>query len=181
MSSLKEKALQKIGRNVVNLSKIEGMLKLILINSNYQYPINKISETLEARKKSFKTKTLGQLIKEYFKIFDNDMEHMHQYPEDRDEAWGSMSLSIENEEGTLPDQKRSIEFLVSERNRLVHYMLVKFNPESKQDCIELINELDEQNEMIQREYKNIQTLMGTLKEGLIKLDKSHINQKHRVK
>jgi hypothetical protein len=172
MSTHKKKALQKIGRNVVNLSKIEGMLKLILISSNYQSPISKISETLEARKKRFKTKTLGQLAREYFKVFDNDMEHIHQYPEDRKEKYASLSFSIESEDGTLPEQKRAFKFLVSERNRLIHHMLIEFNHESKQSCLKLINELDEQNEMIQREYKNLQTLIGTINQAIKQLVKN---------
>jgi hypothetical protein len=48
MSKLKEIALRKIGRNVVNFQKIEGMLKLLLSQSNFKSPISKITETLNS-------------------------------------------------------------------------------------------------------------------------------------
>lgn len=47
--------------------------------------------------------------------------------------------------------------MVSERNRLIHQMLVNFDPDSIDSCQKLIVELDEQNEIISREYTNIQS------------------------
>ena len=77
MCELKELALRNIGRNVVNFQKIEGMLKLLLSQSNFQSPISKFSETLEERKKIIEKKSLGTLAKEHFKSFGKSMEHIH--------------------------------------------------------------------------------------------------------
>jgi hypothetical protein len=177
MKHSKDKVLQKIGRNVVNLQRIEGMLKSILINNNFQCPINKFAETLEKRKKDFSQKTLGQLTNEYIKTFDANMEYLHEYPEDRDEAWVSFSFSLENEEGKLPEQEKALKFLVTERNRLIHHMLLEFNPESKDSCDLLISELDNQNEMIQREYKNIQLFGRSLIKAREQLLKDRLKDK----
>ena len=81
------------------------------------------------------------------------MEHIHEFPENRDEPWISLSLKVENEDGHLTEQKAAFSFLVSERNRLIHKMLVKFDPDSAESCKTLILELDKQNEMIQMAYK----------------------------
>ena len=94
------------------------------------------------------------------------MEHIHKYPDDRNEAWASFSIQIENEDGTLPQQKAAFNFLVSERNRLIHQMLAGFDAESTDSCNDLIMELDKQDEMIQREYINLQHQLKALHEGI---------------
>lgn len=165
MSELKELALRNIGRNVVNFQKIEGMLKMLLSHSNFRSPVSKVQETIESRQKEFERQSLGNLTKEYFKSFGKSMEHVHAVPEVRDEPWISLSFTIDNEEGHLPLQKAAISFLVSERNRLIHQMLVRFNPESEESCRALIHELDEQNEMVKREYSNLQATLKAVYEA----------------
>lgn len=174
MSELKELALRNIGRNVVNFQKIEGMLKLLLSHSNFQSPISKFPETLEERKKSFEKQSFGKLTKEYFKSFGKSMEHIHEYPEIREEPWVSFTFKIENEDGYLPEQKAAFSFLVSERNRLIHQMLGKFDPDSAESCKTLISDLDKQNEMIQREYKNLQVMLKAFFEARKELFKEFI-------
>jgi len=165
MCELKEIALRKIGRNVVNFQKIEAMLKYFVGQSNFKGPINKIAEILEDRKKYVQKQSLGNLTKDYFKSFSSSMDDIHKYPDDRNEAWVSLSIQIENEDGTLPQQKAAFNFLVSERNRLIHKMLAGFDAESTDSCNALIMELDKQDEMIQREYINLQHLLKAFHEA----------------
>lgn len=61
--------------------------------------------------------------------------------------------------------------MVSERNRLIHQMLVGFTPDSEESCQELIKELDIQNETIKRHYKNIQNVLIAFREGMIQIAK----------
>jgi len=165
MSELKEIALRKIGRNVVNFQKIEAMLKVLVSQINFKGPINEITEILEERKEFVQKQSMGNLMKDYFKSFSSSIEHVHKYPDGRNEAWVSFSLQIENEDGGLPQQKAAFNFLVSERNRLIHQMLSDFDAESKDSCNALIMELDQQDEMIQREYTNLQHLLKSLHEA----------------
>ena len=165
MDDLKDIALRKIGRNVVNFQKIEAMLKIFVSQTNFAGPITEIAEILERRKQSVQKKSLGKLTKDYFKSFSSNMEHIHKYPEDRSQAWVSLSFQIENQDGTLPQQRVAFNYLVSERNRLIHQMLADFDPGSNESCNALITELDKQNEMIQREYINLQNLLRALHEG----------------
>jgi hypothetical protein len=176
MSELKEMALRKIGRNIVNFQKIEGMLKLLVSHSNFKSPVSKIAETLEERKKNFKKQSFGNLTKEYFKSFAKSVEHAHEVPEDWNESWISLSFKIENEDGSLPQQKAAFSLLVSERNKLIHQMLIGFDPDSTESCNALILDLDKQNEMIQREYTNLQTLLKTFYEARKELLKEYIQE-----
>lgn len=165
MCDLKETALRKIGRNVVNFQKIEAMLKVFVSQTNFKAPIYKVAEIVEGRKQSVQKRSFGNLTKDYFKSLSSSMEHIHEYPDDRNEAWVSLSVQIENEDGTLPQQKAAFNYLVSERNRLIHQMLAGFDPDSADSCKALITELDKQNEMIQREYMNLQNFLRTLHEA----------------
>jgi hypothetical protein len=165
MSEPKEIALRKIGRNVVNFQKIEAMLKIFVSQSRFKGPVNNIAEILEERKQVVQKQSLGKLTEDYFKSFTSSMEHIHEYPDDRNEAWVSLSVQIENEDGTLPQQKATFKFLVSERNRLIHQMLADFDTESTDSCNDLIKELDKQDEMIQREYTNLQYLLKAFHEA----------------
>jgi hypothetical protein len=171
MCEPREIALRKIGRNVVNFQKIEAMLKKFVSQSNFKGPINTLAEILEDRKQVVQKQSLGKLTEDYFKSFSSSMEHIHKYPDDRNEAWASFSVQIENEDGTLPQQKAAFNFLVSERNRLIHQMLAGFDAESTDSCNALIMELDKQDEMIQREYINLQHQLKALHEGMKELFK----------
>ena len=164
MTDLSDKALQKIGRNVVNLSKIEGMLKLFLSRVNFQCPINELKETLEAKKKKYETMTLGQVSQHYFKTYNFDADPLHEYPEDRNKAW--ISFSYDTETASIKNQQNDFDFLVEQRNKLIHEWLIEFNPESDENCRSLIKLLDEQNEQIKIEYENLQTKLFHLHEAI---------------
>lgn len=164
MSELSDKALQKIGRNVVNLSKIEGMLKLFLSRVNFQCPIIELKETLEAKKKEYEKMTLGQVSQHYFKTYNFNADPIHEYPENSSESW--ISFSYDTETDSLESQKKDFEFLVEQRNKLIHELLIDFNPISDDNCRSLINSLDEQNEQIKIQYKYLQEKLFILHKSI---------------
>ena len=144
MNELKEIALQKIGRNVVNFQKIEGMLKFIISRNNFSAPVSKIAELMEKRKKEISRKSFGTLTSQYFKQFYSNNDHIQEAANDKNEGWISLKVKIESESSILPQEKAAFSFLVSERNRLIHQMLITFNPDSKESCATLIKELTAQ-------------------------------------
>lgn len=178
MSELSNKALQKIGRNVVNLSKIEGMLKLFLSRVNFQCPINELKETLEAKKKKYETMTLGQVSQHYFKTYNFDTDPLHEYPEDRNEAW--ISFSYDTETASIENQQKDFDFLVEQRNKLIHEWLIEFNPESDDTCRSLIKSLDEQNEQIKIQYKHLQEKLFILHEGIKQWLLNHLRSNEKL-
>lgn len=164
MSITSDKALRKIGRNLVNLSKLEGMLKLFMSRINFQSPISQLAVTLEQQKKKYQSMTLGQISKEYFKTFNFNPDEIHQKSKDVKGTWISFSFDTKTDE--VREIKAAFDHLVFERNRLVHGMLIEFSPDSQESCNELITELDKQNEIIQVEYKQIQDKLYLLHEGI---------------
>jgi len=155
---LKDEVFRKIGRNVVNFQKIEAMLKQLIVDSSFKGPIRKYKSHIEDKKNYIDRNSMGTLTREYFKILSSKPDDFHDYPEEREEAWMSVSVSIENNDGSLPKHKNGFSIMVSERNRLIHQMLANFDPNSTDSCQKLIVELDKQNEIISREYTNIQSL-----------------------
>lgn len=127
-------------------------------------------------KRDLKKQSFGSLTNEYFKSFAKSVEHINEVPDDRNEAWISFSLKFESEDSSLRQQKAAFSFLVSERNRLIHQMLVGFDPDSADSCNALIVDLDKQNEMIQREYSNLQILLKTFYEARKELFQEFIQE-----
>lgn len=181
MSELKDLALKNIGRNVLYFQKFEGMLKLLLSQNNFRSPMAKIDESLEARKTKFENLSLGILTKEYFKSISKNGEDMYDYPEDIDEPWISFSFSIEHGEDILAQQKAAFKFLVNERNRLIHQMLIKFDPDSFESCEALLNELEKQHIMIGKEYKKLQSILKGFYEARKKLLTEFISENNNSK
>lgn len=165
MSEIRELAFRNIGRNVVHFQKMEGVLKTLLQYSNFSCPVIKMQETLDSRKKSFEKQSMGNLAKELYRLTGNRNENAQVVPEEIDEVWISMSFGIEGEQVFSKQQKAAISFLVSERNKLIHQLLPNFDLESEESCKELIVKLDEKNELIKSQYKNLHSLLGAVQSG----------------
>lgn len=172
MSDLSDSVLRKIGRNVYNLQKIEGMLKFFLSRVNFQGPISQLAKTLESKRKRYEKMTLGQVVNEYLETYNLDVEPIHQHPENIEKGWLSFSFDTEINAGHLPELQKDIKFMVTERNRLIHEMLIAFNPDSIESCEALIIDLDKQNEKTMVEFKGIQDKLQLIDDGF-KLFVSH--------
>ena len=61
-----DEALRKIGRNVVNFQKMEGMLKVLVAGAGFSGPIE-IKSIVEKKRKSTDKKPMGQLSDEFIK------------------------------------------------------------------------------------------------------------------
>lgn len=164
-SNIADEALRKIGRNVVNFQKIEGMLKLIISRHDIKGPTNEIESLVKDKESSVEYESLGKLAKEYFGSVYSDPENLDEDTTIENTHF-QIRFRIMAEDGSLPLQKTDFEHMVSERNRLIHQMLVRFNPKSRDSCQELINELDKQFETIKRHYTNLRNILLAFGEGM---------------
>jgi hypothetical protein len=170
-SEIKDEALRKIGRNVVNFQKIEGMLKLLLSRREFRGPISEFESKLDKQRQEVEHDSLGKLAKNYFEYMCSESEIETDWSSLEKTHFG-MSFRIIAEKETLPVQREDFQCMVSERNRLIHQMLVGFNPDSIESCRDLIAELDKQNETIMRHYKNLQNALLAFQEGMNQLAKN---------
>ena len=91
-------------------------------------------------------KTMGNLVKEYLDnvYFGNIVENNSVF---------SFNFSVEADEDFINARTKSLNYLVEQRNLLVHQRLNKFDQSSISSCHELCSELDEQNEKIKFEFE----------------------------
>jgi len=162
---LKAEVLRKVGRNIMNFQKIEGMLKLILSQFNFEGPIHEIGSIIDDQARSTEFHTLGKLVKDYLDTIYSDTEKKLNFA-GKDPTWVRYTFKITAEDGSLPGVERDLKLLVLERNRLVHQMLIQFNPDSVESCKYLEIELDKQNETIKRHYTNLQNNIRGFKEAI---------------
>ena len=108
---IRDEALRKIGRNVVKFQKIEAILKLLVVGREFKGPVRKAKSILKEKRSQIERNSMGKLLEDYMKVYSATSEDFHEYPEDRDEPWASYTLKLENEEGTIPQQKRALSFL----------------------------------------------------------------------
>lgn len=165
LCAIKGIAPRKIGRNVVKFQKIEAMLKVFVSRTNFKGPIGKSAEILEDRKHLVQKQSLGKLAKDYLKSLSSKTGRVHECPEDRGQAWASLSVKVKNEDERSPQQMAAFNILLSERNRLIPQMPADFDPNSTHSGMALITELDKQNEIIERDYIYRRHLLGALQEA----------------
>jgi len=138
--------LEKIGRNILNFQKLETAFKFIIprctIHGNKETLLTNFNKQVDKQTK----KTMGNLVKEYLDnvYFGNNVENNSVF---------SLNFSIEADEDFINARTKSLNYLVEQRNLLVHQRLYKFDQSSISSCQELCSELDEQNEIIKFEFE----------------------------
>jgi hypothetical protein len=144
IETIRTEALRKLGRNIVNFSKIEGLLKLLLPTAKIEGNIERLSDKLFVNRERISKLSLGILVKEFHKNVLGDAIQAN-FPED-DPKWISMSLNISCSNQEFLEMKKQ-EFLdvVAERNKLIHQDLANLDTSSLEDYRKLIIYLDDQN------------------------------------
>ena len=166
IEAIRAEALRKVGRNIVNFSKIEALLKGLLAISQLVGNGQKISEQLLRNKTRLRKQTLGFLVEEFYKIFFGDASQSEPIQDFSDEEFSwSLKVTYDN-----PDffklQKRAFKRIVTERNRLIHQDLARFDTNSIEDCHNLITVLDEQNLRLLAQLEELMRLIENLKKSL---------------
>ena len=132
IETIRTEALGKLGRNIVNFSKIEGLLKYWLPMTKVEVNIAKSSELpdkfLVNRAKKSKI-TLGNLVRYFNENILGDTIQSD-FPED-DSGQVSISLNISYSDKEFLERKKQ-EFLdvVAERNNLIHQDLANLDTSS---------------------------------------------------
>jgi hypothetical protein len=179
-SEIADEVLRKIGRNVVNFQKMEGMLNVLVAGANISGPIDEIKSILEKKKKSTNKMPMGKLSDEFIKAIYSESD-LEEPPQDSNKTWISFSFRVENGEKLIHELRKTHRFIVSERNRLIHKMLINFDASSTEICEQLISDLDDQAERLRPEYDNLRGLLKNFFEGRKELGKAMLSEEFRAK
>ena len=161
---LLDEALRGIGRNVLNLQKMEGMLKLIVSatgkigsRTNAVEPIKDFERSIKKRRKTINRRPMGHLVENLSKTLQSCDADQGETVGD-DIGFGvEVSFRFEDEDFTS-ELSQALRGLVRERNDLIHKRLVSFDPRSVESCRELIRELEEQRARIEPQYEALSAI-----------------------
>ena len=162
---LRNEALRKIGRNIVNLQKMERALKLLVVQSDLSGYISELKGRYQSRLAYVERLSMGKLADHIIDILYSAADENAGAPDDLKEAWVSVGFRIEGRMDRKKATKKALSLVVKERNRLVHRMLGEFDSASVESCRALIALLDQQQERIDPHFERIMGWLRTLHEG----------------
>jgi len=162
-SELRDQALQKIGRNVLNFQRIEKALKSLIIASNIRGHASDLAKIQRNRFERVDKSSMGLLVGEFLNlVYANDLPNAEPPRSDdsSSEIWISFSLRVQRDEQYIREQREAWSRVVEERNALIHQRLWAFDPNSDESCRSLISSLDEQNERLGAQYELVMQMLG---------------------
>jgi hypothetical protein len=169
--------LRKIGRNVLRFQRMEAVLKYLVSHSKFEASNTK--DLKEKHKKKVDTvsqKTMGILVKDLFTSVILDKTNETSTPKELDEAFFSITITMDADPAFREERKLALEHIVTERNALIHQTLLSFDPTSIESCRTLNVVLDEQDERIRSEFENIREIAKTFRELTIEASKQGFNK-----
>lgn len=165
IETVRTEALRKLGRNVVNFSKIEAAFKHLLSVGQLDGSEKTISDQLLKKRILLRKQTLGKLVQEFNKNILGDASE----PEpttDSSRIGISLSLKVTyNNPDCLKEQKRALSSIVAERNKLIHQDLAFLDTSSVEDYRKLISLLDEQNPRLLAHLEELGLIIEFLSES----------------
>ncbi|HEY9864105.1 MAG TPA: hypothetical protein V6D21_07995 [Candidatus Obscuribacterales bacterium] len=172
IEAVRAEALRKLGRNIVNFSKIEAGFKYLLSVSQLEGTQTAISDQLRRNQTRLRKKTLGTLVEEYNKNILSDVsqfEPISNFSETDISFSFKLKVTCSNSD-FLKIQKRQLASIVVERNKLIHEQLALLDTSSVEDYHNLITLLDEQNPRLLTQLEELRWMVEALRESLKRLE-----------
>ena len=163
---VRTEALRKLGRNIVNFSKIEDILKYLLSVTQIQGLSTSTRNQFVDNHERFRKHTLGKLVQ---KLHDTVLVDDIQSEAQLDSSELGMSLSFKvsySDSDFLNAQKQALSDIVLERNKLIHQDLALLDTSSIEDYYKLISLLDEQNPRLLAHLEELGWMLTSFIEGL---------------
>ena len=162
--ALRDEALRKVGRNVVNFQKIETCLKYLIAVSDVQSTKDGLTAEHKRRAATIQKLPLGHVAEAFYQsVYGAEPESEPFAPGDRSPISISTSFRVEADAATVKKQKRTLSALVTERNKLIHRDLSGFDHNSILSCRSLSAMLDEQNIRLLTQLEELATLIAEFK------------------
>lgn len=163
IESIRDQVLRKIGRNVVNVQKMEAMLKMLNTRQAITGSLQDIEKIMARARKSLSKKSMGQLAEAFIRSAYSSTQGENA-PCDVEKVSVSFSFRMELEPALVTQRKKALRSVVSERNNLIHKWLGTFDPNSLEGCRALEVKLDEQHERIWPEFETLRGIVQAVRE-----------------
>jgi hypothetical protein len=153
---VRTEALRKLGRNIVNFSKIEGVLKYLLSVTQIDGLSTSTRNRFVDNYERFRQHTLGTLVG---KLHDTVLV-------DDSQSKPQLFKFTCSDSDFLNAQKQALSDIVAERNKLIHEDLALLDTSSIEDYYKLISLLDEQNPRLLAHLEELGWMLTSFIEGL---------------
>ncbi|MEG5170586.1 hypothetical protein [Microcoleus sp. B3-D7] len=166
IEAIRAEALRKLGRNIVNFSKIEAAFKYLLSVRQLEGTGKTNSAQLRRNETRLRKQTLGKLVQEFNK---NILEYASEPEPTPDFSDAGISLSFKvtyDNPDFLKVEKRKLASMVAERNKLIHQNLAFLDTSSVEDYHNLITLLDEQNPRLLAQLEELRWIIVFLRESV---------------
>ncbi|WOB68186.1 hypothetical protein [Microcystis aeruginosa] len=163
---VRTEALRKLGRNIVNFSKIEGTLKYLLSVTQSEGLSTSTRNQLVDNYERFRKLPLGRLVG---KLHNTVLVDDSQSEPQLDSSELGMSWSFKatySDPDFLTAQKQALSDIVAERNKLIHEDLALLDTSSIEDYYKLISFLDEQNPRLLAHLEELGWMLTSFIEGI---------------
>ncbi|MCA2703009.1 MAG: hypothetical protein IM500_22130 [Microcystis sp. M179S2] len=153
---VRTEALRKLGRNIVNFSKIEGTLKYLLSVTQIEGLSTSTRNRFVDNYERFRKDTLGMLVGKFHDtVLVDDSQSKPQ-----------LFKVTYSDSDFLNAQKQALSDIVVERNNLIHEYLAPLDTSSIEDYYKLISLLDEQNPRLLAHLEDIGWMLTSCIEGI---------------
>ncbi|BCU13686.1 hypothetical protein [Microcystis aeruginosa] len=163
---VRTEALRKLGRNIVNFSKIEGTLKYLLSVTQSEELSTSTRNQFVDNYERFRKQPLGYLVG---KLHNTVLVDDSQSEPQLDSSELGMSWSFKatySDPDFLTAQKQALSDIVAERNKLIHEDLALLDTSSIEDYYKLISFLDEQNPRLLAHLEELGWMLTSFIEGI---------------
>jgi hypothetical protein len=174
--AMRELALQKIGRNLVNFQRMEAMLKYLLKFSNFSLPISQLAPHFQGADRELRKKSMGNLVGPIARVLHQPHGQPPAPLADSKEVWVTYSFTLEGEGADPAKWRKTMNAIVRERNTLVHRTAAECNLATVESCRALCDALDAQRERTLQPYQHLEELVRAIKESHRELATANFEQ-----
>jgi hypothetical protein len=164
MKRLKKKVLIGLGRNVVNLQRMETVLKSLVFMANSSFRADDMANAVKKRKKAISKMSMGRLVDDFVRSVHPGKRKSDQ--QTRDSAERTFDISVRFDDAAfVKELERALRKVVKERNELIHKKLAGFNPGSSESCRCFAEDLEEQRQRIKPRFEALVAIFSAVKSG----------------
>ena len=170
LDDLQDEVFRGIGRNVLNLQKMEGMLKFIVSSTgklgSTQDPAQSLEElerSMKSRKKAIDRLPLGRLVGDLPKTLQPNETDQEKTVDSENGYCIEISIRVGDKNFTN-ELSQALREIVKERNELIHKRLIHFDLRSVKSCRELLRELDQQRARIKPQFERLSSICTSLRD-----------------
>lgn len=155
LERLRDEMFRKLGRNLLNFQKAESLLKLMVPRMSVRGVPGEWEASLNRQVEGAQMSTLGCLIGKLLDLGLPASDEPDVHPDDAANGWMSVRFRLPVADGDEEVVRADLQWMLDQRNELVHHFLVRCLPESRERLEQACVWLDEQRERFRPIYDKL--------------------------